>query len=138
MLRLKALDGYSLMEMVMVIALGSIAMPAITSMFTTVLQKSHHAEFYTVAALLAAEQIETIQADAAGAGAGFGYANINTALYAAVNPAAPFNSFTRDVQITLVDAGLANEYKRIRVRVTHPLIWTVTFKSTISDYYALP
>lgn len=130
-------DGYSLMELIMVIILMTIAIPAIVSMYTTVLTNSHNAEYMTIADLLAIEQVETILADKAGTSAGFGYASINTARYAAVNPPAPFTAFTRTVTVTTINTGLQYEYKQITVTVSHALIPDVELVTAIFDHTGL-
>ncbi len=130
-------SGYSLVELVMVIMLATVAVPAIVSMYTTVYLSSHDAEFMTIAELLAVEQMEKIIADKAGVGAGFGYANINSALYSAVDPPAPFTSFGRTVTVTVVDPATNYEYKQIEVTVTHALIPPVILVSAIMDHPGL-
>ncbi len=131
------IDGYSLIEMIMTILLMSIAIPAIVMMFTSVLTNSHDAEFMTVSNLLATEQMEIILADKAGSGAGFGYANINSAKYANVNPPTPFNDWTRTVSIALVDSGQAYEYKEITVTVNQSLIPAVVLTAFVFDHSGL-
>lgn len=130
--------GYSLMELVIVITLGTVAMPAIISMFTTVFTNSHKAEFMTIAELLAVEQMEIILADKAGTGVGYGYAAIDNAKYADVNPTGDFASFTRTVNVTLVNPGDPYEYKLVTVSVSHPLIPTVTLSMALFEHSGIP
>ena len=131
------MQGYSLIEMVMVILLFSVSMPAIISMFTGVLTNSHTAEYLTVAELLAVEQMEIILAHKAGTGAGYGYGSITSARYSSVNPAAPYNAWTRSVSVQTVNSGGAYEYKLITVTVDHDLINAISLETVIFDHSGL-
>ncbi|MFH0764873.1 MAG: hypothetical protein V2A61_00475 [Calditrichota bacterium] len=118
----------------MTIIFASIAIPGIVGLYTTVLNNSQDAEIMTVATLLASEQMEKILADKAGTGEGFGYAAINTAKYASVQPGAPFNGYTRSVTVTVVNSGAQNEYKRIVVTVGHSTIPSIVLTGAVSDH----
>jgi len=130
-------DGYSLIELIIIIILASVAIPGLVGLYTTVLNNSHDSEIMTVACLLASEQMEIILADKAGSGAGYGYAAITTQKYASVNPGSPFNGYTRTVTVTTVNSGAQNEYKRIVVTVNHSTIPPVVLTSAVTDHGAL-
>jgi Tfp pilus assembly protein PilV len=129
--------GYSLIELVMVILLFSASMPAIVSMYTSVLTNSHSAEYLTIAELLAVEQMEIILAHKAGTGGSYGYGTITSARYSSVNPPAPFSAWTRSVSIQTVNSGGAYEYKLITVTVDHDLIDVITLETIIFDHLGL-
>jgi len=136
--RLKESPGFSLIELVMTIVFTSIAFPGITSLLVNVVNNSHDAELMTIANNLAQEQMENILADKAGTGAGYGYANINTAKYASVNPTSPFTAFTRTVTVTTQNLISASyPAKVIVVRVTHPMIPPVVLTGFILDHSAI-
>jgi len=130
-------DGYSLIELIMVIIFGSVAIPGIVGMFTTVLTNSHDAEFIGIANMLAIQQVEIILADKAGSGAGYGYAAINNAKYANVNPGAPFDAFSRSVNIQTINPGQTYEYKLITVTVSSPVTPSVVLKAFVMDHSAI-
>jgi len=132
--RLRRTNGYSLMELIIVIILATVAMPGIVGLYTTTLTNSQKAEFYAIADMLAREQMEIILADKAGAGAGYGYGAIDNAKYSSVNPTDYFSAFTRTVNITVVNSGDPYEYKRIVVTVTHPSISSVILTSAVYDH----
>ena len=130
-------NGYSLVEMVIVIIFATVAIPAVVGMYTTVLTNSHNAEIMSVANLLAAEQIEIIFADKAGTGPGYGYSAINSQKYTDVTPTSPFNGYSRTVSVQTVNAGQAYEYKLITVTVGHPLIPDIVHNSFVMDHESL-
>ncbi len=131
------MDGYSLIEMIMTILLMSVAVPSIVALFTGVMTNSHDAEFITVSNLLATEQLEIILADKAGTGVGYGYASINSGRYANVDPPAPFDDWSRTVNIQTVDAGQEYEYKEISVTVGQSLIPSITITAFVFDHSGL-
>jgi len=133
------MDGYSLIELVMAIVLATIAFPGIVTMFTSIYVNGGNGELMTVANLLAVEQMEVILADKAGSGAGFGYANITSAKYGSVSPAAPFNAYGRAVTVTAVNIDGDEDYpaKQVVVRVTHPKIPDVILTCLITDHPGL-
>ena len=133
----KSIHGFTLIEMIMVILLFSTSMPAIVSMYTGVLTNSHSAEYLTVAELLAVEQLEIVLAHKAGSGAGYGYNSINTARYSSVNPASPFNTWSRSVTVQTVNAGGPYEYKMITVTVNHAIIEAITLQTVIFNHTGL-
>jgi prepilin-type N-terminal cleavage/methylation domain-containing protein len=135
--RLRKVDGFSLLELVITIMLLSVAIPGIVEMYNTALTNSHVAEIQTIAVLLATEQMETIIAHKAGSGAGFGYASITQARYASVNPGAPYGEFTRSVTIQTVNPGAAYEYKSVAVTVNHPVISAITLTTMLYDHSAI-
>jgi len=130
------MDGYSLIEMVMVILLMSVAIPGLVGLYTTVLTNSHNAEIMTVADLLAVEQMEIIFADKHGSGLG-GYNAINSGRYSSVNPTGYFSAYTRTVNIQTINAGQPYEYKLITVTVNHPLIPSVVLNAAVLDHSGL-
>lgn len=132
-------DGFTLIELVMVIVIASIAFPSMITMYTSVYTNSHNAEFMTAASLLAIEQMEIILADKAGVGAGYGYAAITNEKYAAVNPPAPFNVFTRTVNVVNVNINGDPAYpaKQITVTVNHSKIPSVIIQTLITDHSGL-
>jgi hypothetical protein len=130
--RQRRMDGYSLMELVIVITLATVAMPGIVSMFTTVLNKSHDAEFMFMAEMLAVEQMETVLAKKAA----YGYSGIDSLV--ATIPTGSFASFGRTLVITVVNAGDRWEYKRIDVTVTQPLIPLVKLTTAVYNQTNLP
>jgi len=132
--RLKKVDGFSLLELVITIMLLSVAIPGIVEMYNTALTNSHVGEIQTIAELLATEQMEIIIAHKAGSGAGYGYASITQARYASVNPAAPFTEFTRTVTVQTINAGAAYEYKRVSVTVNHSLISAITLTTALFNH----
>ena len=130
-------DGYSLMELIMVIILMSVAMPGIVGMFTAVLTNSHKAEIMMVANVLAAEQMEIILADKGGSGGSGGYNSINEARYSNVNPTGYFSAYTRTVAVQTMNLGDQYEYKLITVTVSHSLIPPITLTTIVMDHSAL-
>ena len=130
----RVIDGYSLMELIIVIILATVAMPGIVGMYTTTMVNSQKAELMTMSDMLAREQMEIILADKAGTGAGFGYANINTAKYASVNPTGYFASFARTVTITTLNPGGLYESKMIVVTVSHTKIPSVVLTGLIFNH----
>ncbi|NQU05573.1 MAG: prepilin-type N-terminal cleavage/methylation domain-containing protein [Calditrichaeota bacterium] len=133
----KSIHGYSLIEMIMVILLFSISMPAIVSMYTGVLTNSHDAEYMTVAELLAVEQMEIILAHKAGTDAGYGYDSITGGRYSSVNPASPYNSWSRSVSVQTVNSGDPYEYKMITVTVNHAMIAAIALETIIFNHPGL-
>jgi len=131
-------DGYSLIELIMVTLILTIAFPGIIEMYTTVLNKSHDAEVISIAELLAVEQMEIIKADkAAGSAAGLGYAYISQANYSGVNPSAPFNAWSRTVTVQTYNAGGTFEYKLVTVSVNHDMISAVVLKTILINHEGL-
>lgn len=137
--KLNESPGFSLIELVMAIVFTSIAFPGITSLLVNVVNNSHDAELMTIANNLAQEQMEIILADKAGTGTGFGYANITTAKYASVNPAAPYTAFKRTVTVTAQNLMGSGTYpaKVIVVKVTHPMIPPVVLTGFVLDHSAI-
>jgi prepilin-type N-terminal cleavage/methylation domain-containing protein len=139
--RQKRVDGYSLIELIIVIILGSIATPAIVSMYTTVFTFSHQSEIQTIAEMLAVEQMEIVLADANGSGAGYGYAAILNSKYpdASIRPTGPFSGYYRWVRVNTYLVGDPYEYKRIYVIVGHDYFSAnVRMISMIFNTAALP
>ncbi|MCF7811247.1 hypothetical protein K9N50_09710 [bacterium] len=128
------MQGYSLIELVMIILLFSVSMPAIVSMYTGVLTNSHSAEYMTIAELLAVEQMEIILAHKAGSGAGYGYGSITAARYSSVNPSAPYSAWSRSVDVQTINSGGSYEYKLITVTVDHALINAIILETVIFDH----
>ncbi len=137
--RIIAAPGYSLVELIIAILYTTIAFPFIAGIFVQALNDSHNAELTTIAQMLAQEEVEIILANKAGTGAGYGYANITSAAYTSVNPAAPYNSFTRTVTIASQNLMGSASYpaKVITVRVSNPSIPTVVLTAFILDHSAL-
>ncbi len=137
--KLKILDGFTLIELVLVIVVASIAFPGMLTMYNFIYTNSADAEFMTIATLLAIEQMENILADKAGSGAGYGYDAITSAKYASVNPPAPFNGFTRTVSVTNVNINNNPSYpaKQIVVTVGHPKIPNVVIQTLITNHPGL-
>ncbi len=131
-------DGFSLIELVMVILLVSIAVPGLVGLYTSVLTNSHTAEILTVAELLAVEQMEIILTHKAGSGVGYGYASITAGRYSSVNPAAPFDAYTRTVNVQSGNWGALYPFKLITVTVNHDLINPITLSTVIFDHSTLP
>lgn len=136
-LKFKSFKGFSLIEMVLTIVMVGTALPGLIGMFATISNKSHQGELLTIANLLAIEQIEIILADKAGSGSGFGYSNINSAKYANVQPAAPFDSFNRTVTVQTVSSGQFYEHKVITVTVTHSSMPNVVLKTAIFNHSSI-
>lgn len=138
LIRLKGrVDGYSMIELVMVILLFSIAVPGLVGLYTSVLTNSHSAEIMTVAELLAVEQIEIILAHKGGSGGGFGYDSINADRYSSVDPDEPFDAYSRSVSVQIVNEDQDYEYKLITVTVNHDLIEPVALTTIVMDHSAI-
>jgi len=137
--RLHESPGFTLMELVMTIVFTAIAFPGILSLLVNTSINSHDAELMTIANSLAQEQMEIILADKAGTGTGYGFSNITTAKYANVNPASPYNAFTRTVTVTSQNLAGSASYpaKVIVVRVSHPMIPPVVLTGFILDHASI-
>lgn len=131
--------GFSIIELVLVIILAGIAFPVMVYMFTSVYMNGHNGEYMTIANVLAIQQMETILADKAGSGAGYGYSAITSAKYASVNPPAPFTAFTRSVTVTNININNNASYpaKQIVVRVSHSAIPDIVLTNIITDHSSL-
>lgn len=127
-------NGYSLVEIIIVIIFGTIAIPGLVGMYTTILTNSHGAEIMSIANLLAAEQLEIIIADKSGSGQGYGYNAITNQKYADVTPVVPFDGYTRTVNVQTVNPGQTYEYKLITVTVGHPLIPNVSLTAFVMNH----
>jgi len=132
--RLRRMDGYSLMELIIVIILAMVAMPGIVGLYTTTMINSPKAELYAIADMLAREQMEIILADKAGSGAGYGYGAIDNGRYSSVNPTGYFSAFIRTVNVTLVNSGQPYEYKQLVVTVSHSSLKPVILTGAVFDH----
>lgn len=126
-------QGFSIIEVILVIMILAISVPPLLSLFTHNLTKSVDSEFYTKATLYAEEKMEEILADkrAINAGRGFGYI-----LQAGRYPTdMPETGYARAVVIDTV--GRAYEgvrYAIIQVLVTTPKSDHVVLNSWVTDY----
>lgn len=97
-------DGFTLIEIILAILIISIAVVGLTSVISFTGRGSLNAEVMSTAAALAQERMEQLMAAKRNAGYGA------LALGPAADPpfAAPFDKYSRNVEICLVDAALLN------------------------------
>jgi len=132
--KLSRFEGFSLIELVLVILMISLAVPSITRLYSTIFTQGHTAEFMTVANMLATEQMEIILADKAGSGEGYGYDSINSSRYSNVQPGGLFNAFSRTAEIQTFNVDEDFEYKVITVTVSMDLTPNIVLTAFVMDH----
>lgn len=124
-------EGYSLIEIILVILIIGIAIPPVIHLFTYNLTSSVNSEIYTKACQFAEEKMEEILADKRADDAGRGYDYIvYPNRYSSDNPE---TGYSRSVSISqTTTAGV--QHAEIVVTVSHDLIENVVLTTWVSDY----
>ena len=122
-------DGYSLIEMILVILILAIAIPPIVNIFSQNLNKNVNSEIYTKASLFAEEKLEQILSDK----------RVNSYSFVTANDRyqddSPATGFSRSVSI--IDASkIINgiPYAEVVVTVSHINITDVVLTTWMTNY----
>jgi prepilin-type N-terminal cleavage/methylation domain-containing protein len=139
----KSQQGFSLIEMIVTMAVLSIAAVGVLSVFTMGMEGSADPLLINQGTQLAQEKMDTIIGDRQEPGRGFDW--IVPANYPA--EPAPLPGFARAVTIFCVNAadlntsiglpgagGCASGYTRVLVDVTHASLGTVSVATVVTDY----
>ncbi len=132
-MRNKRQNGFSVIEVILVIMIIAVAVPPILTMFGQNLTSSMEAEFYTKAVYYCEERLEQILADKRALSSGKGYDYIlQVNRYPDDNPE---SVYTRTVTIDTVGHVYESiRYAEVMVSVSHPQIITVVLGSWVTDY----
>ena len=129
--------GFSLIELVLVITLTSIAVGALVRVMGELAVQSQTAQVVSLASNLARERMEEVLADRYTFATGFD--SFVEGDYPNEIPVADFETYERRVEIDYVDladleasVGGPTNYKRVRVSVDHSEIGKVTISTILS------
>lgn len=117
-------NGFTLIELIMTIAIISVLLPVMISAFFNPVADSVWGDQMVQAMALAQEKMEEIYATKANSSASLGYSYITSAHYPAESPVSGFSAFNRSVTITEVSGtdlsttSAGSGYKKIVVAVT--------------------
>jgi prepilin-type N-terminal cleavage/methylation domain-containing protein len=129
--KIKSTNGYSLVEIILVILIIGIAIPPIIHLFTYNLSKSVNSEFYTKAAYFAEEKMETILADKRSSSTrGYEYIVVS-GRYQIDNPV---TGFARSVSIDTSSVYSGVRYAKIMVTIAHSNIEDVVLTTWVTDH----
>ncbi len=110
--------GFTLVELVMTIALLTVGVPALISLGTNCLTSMHQGTYATTASMLAQEKLEQVLADRACSTRGFNY--IVSGNYPAESSIPPFSGYTRSVTIAADSTYSGIVFRNVSVTVTAP------------------
>ncbi len=136
-------NGFSLIELVIVIVIFGIASAGLMTLFSTGIKKSADPLLQNQALQLAQEKIEIILGDRLNPARGFAY--ITSANYPAESPVTGFPDFSRTVTISCVTAadlntstGLpppcASGYTHVTVTAAHAVLGAAAVETLVTDY----
>ena len=123
-------EGFSLIEVILVVLIIAIAIPPIIHLFSYNLTNSMDSEIYTKACYLAEEKMEDIFADKRATGRGYDYL-VSAERYPEDKPE---TGFTRTVTIDASKTYNSISFAEIVVTVKHHSIDDVVLFSWMSDY----
>jgi Tfp pilus assembly protein PilV len=123
-------EGYSLIEVILVVLIIAIAIPPILQLFSDNLTNSMDSEIYTKACYLAEEKMEEIFADKRASGRGYDYI-VEVGQYLSVTPV---TGFTCSVSIDETKSYAGIDFAEIVVTVSHQSIEDVILYSWVTDY----
>lgn len=128
-MKLRSEAGFSLMELVIVILVMSVALlPLITQMVQATIH-GMDGQAASTAGFLARERLEQVLADANAPGVG--YANILTARYPAESPLPGFAGFARTTTVSGDSTWSGLTFRAVAVTVTSPLTPAVTLTTWV-------
>jgi Tfp pilus assembly protein PilV len=110
--------GFTLIEVVLIIVVASVAMLPLATLFANVSQRSSESENTTTAAQLAAAKMEEITADKNSPARGFAY--LTAAHYPAESAVAGFPAYSRSVAIAPDSVYDGVTFRTVSVTVTCP------------------
>ncbi len=122
--------GFTLIELVMVIVIGCVAMFPLLSMFANATANSVQPELVTKAVFLAQERIETVLADYRYIGRGYDY--IVSANYPVEISIPGFPGFSAAVSVSAENVYDGVTYKEVSVTVSNPAIPSVTLSTWVT------
>ncbi len=135
-------NGFTLIEIIITIAVLAIAAVGVLSVFSVGIQGSPHPLLVAQATQLAQERMETIVGDRLNPGRSFNY--IDPGNYGADAPVVGPNTFNRSVSIFCVTAAdlntnkgappCASGYTHVTVTVANAAIGTVTVQGLVTNY----
>jgi prepilin-type N-terminal cleavage/methylation domain-containing protein len=117
-------SGFTLIELVMVLMVLAIGIPALINLGTNCVRGMHQGAYVTTATSLAQEKLETIVGDEALASRGFAY--ITSANYPAEATITGFPGYSRSVTIAPDTVYNAVTFRNVSVTVTAPDATPVT------------
>jgi prepilin-type N-terminal cleavage/methylation domain-containing protein len=122
--------GFTLIELVMVIVIGCVAMFPLLSMFANATANSVQPELATKAVFLAQERIETVLADYRYVGRGYNY--IIAANYPAEASIPGFPGFSAAVSVSAEGLYDGVTYREVTVTVSNPAIPAVSLTTWVT------
>jgi prepilin-type N-terminal cleavage/methylation domain-containing protein len=124
--------GFTLIEVVMVIIIGGIALIPMLSLFANTAMKSSDAEIVSTASSLAKEKMDTIIADKMSTDRGFSY--ITSANYPQENPVSGFADYVRTVTISPDSTYDSVTFRTVKVRVQRGTSVDITVTTWVVDH----
>jgi Tfp pilus assembly protein PilV len=128
----RALAGFTLIEVAILIVIAGIAVLPLAMLFATTSIRSSDARSASVAAHLAETKLEEITADRRAATRGYAY--IQGANYPSENPVPAFSSFSRSVTVAPDSIFDGVTYRTVSVTVTTSGIPPVTLTTWFTNY----
>jgi len=124
----KKANGFTFIELIMVILIVGIAIIPLIQMYTTSLKGSADAELDTVALELAQEKMEETRQ------LSFGSVSSSSGTFAA-----PFAAYSYQVTVGYVDqdfntSGSPTEYKKVEIKVTHSSGTSTTLTTVMANH----
>lgn len=124
--------GFTLVEVVILIVVASIAVLPLAMLFATTSIRSSDAQSASVAAQLAQAKLEEITADRNASTRGFGY--LTAANYPAENPVPAFGAYQRSVSVAADSTYDGVTFRSVSVTVTTSGIPPVTLTTWFVNY----
>ncbi len=128
--RARAEAGFTLVELVLVVVVASVAMFPIAMMFATATADAPEAQIATQAVFLAQERIEAVLADRAAPSRGFAW--ITSANYPPEPTIPGFPGFSRTVSVSADSTWQGVTFRHVRVTVTHGAIGSVSLDTWVT------
>lgn len=123
--------GFTLVELVLVIVIGIVAMFPLVAMYANATQQSVQPVLITQAVFLAQDRMETVLSDFHAPGRGYSY--VTNASYPDVVAPPGFPGFLVHVQVSVDSMYDAVTYKAVTVSASHPAIAPVSLSMWITQ-----
>ncbi|MDI6808391.1 MAG: prepilin-type N-terminal cleavage/methylation domain-containing protein [Candidatus Eisenbacteria bacterium] len=124
--------GFTLVEVVIVIIIGGIALIPLLTLFASTATESSQAEVVSTASFLAKEKMDTIIADKMSPERGFSY--ITSGNYPQENPVNGFNDYVRTVTISPDSVYDSVTFRTVKVRVQRGTSADVVVTTWVVDH----